>query len=304
MNTSRRTFLKNGGMALAGSMAFSNRLFAQKRARQITGIQLYSVRDDMKKDPLATLKQLKEMGYVYIEHANYVDEKFYGYPAAEFKKVLHNLGLKMLSGHTVMNKQHWDEGKKDFTDVWRKTIEDAAIVGQEYVISPWLDESYRKNFNDLKRYMEVFNKSGALCKKSGMKFGYHNHNFEFSTKLNNMTVYDIILKYTDPKLVAQQMDIGNMYEAGGRAMNLIKKYPGRFELLHVKDEIRTDKGENPEKYESTVLGAGIIGVKDVIDLAKRTGGTTQFIIEQESYQNKTPLEAAKEDLNVMKNWGY
>jgi sugar phosphate isomerase/epimerase len=210
----------------------------------------------------------------------------------------------MLSGHTVMNKQHWDEAKKDFTDVWRKTIEDAAIVGQEYVISPWLDESYRKNFDDLKRYMEVFNKSGALCKKSGMKFGYHNHNFEFSTKLNNMTVYDIILKYTDPKLVAQQMDIGNMYEAGGRAMNLLKKYPGRFELLHVKDEIRTDKGESPEKYESTVLGAGIIGVKDVIDFAKKTGGTSQFIIEQESYQDKTPLEAVKEDLKVMKNWGY
>jgi sugar phosphate isomerase/epimerase len=305
MNTSRRTFLKNSSMALAGSLAFSNQLFAQrKKARQITGIQLYSVKDDMKKDPLATLKQLKEMGYMYVEHANYVDRKFYGYPAADFKKVLADLGLTMLSGHTVMNKQHWDEAKKDFTDVWRKTIEDAAIVGQEYVISPWLDESYRKNFDDLKRYMEVFNKSGALCTKSGMKFGYHNHNFEFSTKLNNMTVYDIILKYTDPKLVAQQMDIGNMYEAGGRAMNLLKKYPGRFELLHVKDEIRTDKGESPEKYESTVLGAGIIGVKDVIDFAKKTGGTSQFIIEQESYQDKTPLEAVKEDLKVMKNWGY
>jgi sugar phosphate isomerase/epimerase len=87
-------------------------------------------------------------------------------------------------------------------------------------------------------------------------------------------------------------------------MNLLKKYPGRFELLHVKDEIRTDKGESPEKYESTVLGAGIIGVKDVIDFAKKTGGTSQFIIEQESYQDKTPLEAVKEDLKVMKNWGY
>lgn len=291
-------------MALAGSMAFSNGLFAQKKVRQITGIQLYSVRDDMKKDPLATLKQLKEMGYLYVEHANYVDQKFYGYPAIEFKKIISDLGLTMLSGHTVMNKQHWDETKKDFTDVWRKTVEDAAIVGQEYVISPWLDEGYRKSFDGLKRYMEVFNKSGALCKKSGMKFGYHNHNFEFSTRLNNMKVYDIILKYTDPKLVAQQLDIGNMYEGGGRAMSVIKQYPGRFELLHVKDEIRADKGESPEKYESTVLGTGIIGVKDVIDLAKRTGGTSQFIIEQESYQNKTPLECVKEDLNTMKNWGY
>ncbi len=304
MNTSRRTFLKNTSIALTGSVAFSNELFAQKKGRQITGIQLYSIRDDMKKDPLGTLKQLKEMGYIYVEHANYVDQKFYGYPAAEFKKVLNDLGLKMLSGHTVMGRQHWDESKKDFTDLWKKTVEDAAVVGQEYVISPWLDESYRKTFDEMKRYMEVFNKSGELCRKSGMKFGYHNHNFEFSTRLNNMRLYDIILKYTDPKLVAQQMDIGNMYEAGGRAISLLKQYPGRFELLHVKDEIQTNKGETPGKYESAVLGTGIIGVKDVIDLAKRTGGTTQFIIEQESYQNKTPLECVKEDLNMMKKWGY
>ncbi len=87
MNTSRRNFLKKSSVALAGSMAFSNGLFAQKRARQITGIQLYSVRDDMKKDPLVALKQVKEMGYVYVEHANYVDQKFYGYSAADFKKV-------------------------------------------------------------------------------------------------------------------------------------------------------------------------------------------------------------------------
>jgi sugar phosphate isomerase/epimerase len=210
----------------------------------------------------------------------------------------------MLSGHTVMNRQHWDDSKKDFTDLWKRTVEDAALLGQQYVISPWLDESYRKNFDDLKRYMEVFNKSGALCKKSGMKFGYHNHGFEFGSKVNNTRVYDVIMKYTDPKLVAQQLDIGNMYEAGGRAMNVIKQYPGRFELLHVKDEIRVDKGESPEKYESTVLGTGVIGVKQVIDFAKRTGGTTQFIIEQESYQDKTPLEAVREDLKIMKNWGY
>jgi sugar phosphate isomerase/epimerase len=291
-------------MAIAGSLAFSDQLFAQKKARQITGIQLYSIRDEMKQDPLGTLKQLKDMGYIYVEHANYVDRKLYGYSPADFKKVLQDNGLVMLSGHTVMNRQHWDDSKKDFTDLWKRTVEDAALLGQQYVISPWLDESYRKNFDDLKRYMEVFNKSGALCKKSGMKFGYHNHGFEFGSKVNNTRVYDVIMKYTDPKLVAQQLDIGNMYEAGGRAMNVIKQYPGRFELLHVKDEIRVDKGESPEKYESTVLGTGVIGVKQVIDFAKRTGGTTQFIIEQESYQDKTPLEAVREDLKIMKNWGY
>ena len=70
----------------------------------------------------------------------------------------------MKSGHTVMGKAHWDESKKDFTDAWKYTVEDAATCGQQYVISPWLDDSYRKTTDDLKRYMEVFNKSGELCK--------------------------------------------------------------------------------------------------------------------------------------------
>lgn len=304
MNTTRRNFLKNTGL-IAGSMAFSDKLFAEKKVnKHIVGVQLYSVRDDMKKDPLATLKQLKEMGYQYVEHANYVDQKFYGYPAAEFKKVLQDNGLKMLSGHTVMGKQHWDETRKYFTDVWKKTVEDAAIVGQEYVISPYLDEASRKSFDVVKYYMEVFNKCGVLCKKSGMKFGYHNHQFEFSTTLNDMKLYDIIMKNTDPKLVAHQLDMGNMYEGGGRALSIIKQYPGRFPLVHVKDEIRINKGETPEKYESTTLGAGVVGVKEILDLAKKIGGTTQFIIEQEAYQNKTPLDSMKEDLNIMKSWGY
>ncbi|MEJ7830260.1 MAG: sugar phosphate isomerase/epimerase family protein [Segetibacter sp.] len=304
MNTSRRNFLKNSAV-IAGSMTLSNELFAYKKVTpQIVGVQLYSVREDMKKDPIATLKQLKEMGYTYVEHANYVDRKFYGYSASEFKKVLQDNGLKMLSGHTVMGKQHWDETKKDFTDAWKKTVEDAAVVGQEYVISPYLDENSRKSFDQVKRYMDVFNKSGVLCKKSGMKFGYHNHQFEFSTKLNDVKLYDIIMKYTDPKLVVQQLDMGNMYEGGGRALSILKQYPGRFPLLHVKDEIRADKGENPEKYESAVLGTGVVGVKEIVDLAKKIGGTTQFIIEQESYQNKTALESVKEDLDIMKKWGY
>ena len=138
-----------------------------------------------------------------------------------------------------------------------------------------------------------------------MKFGYHNHNFEFSNSLNNQLVYDIILTNTDPSLVAHQLDMGNMYGAGGRAEQIVKKHPGRFELMHVKDEIKVDKkGEMEDGYESTVLGKGVIPVKQILDLAGKSGGTTQFIIEQESYQGKTPLECAKEDLAIMKNWGF
>src|SRR6266498_1083306 len=131
---------------------------ASKKSNELTGVQLYSVRDDMKKDPLATLQQLSKMGYKNVEHANYIDRKFYGYSAKEFKKVLDDLGLKMPSGHTVMGKQHWDETKKDFTDAWKYTVEDAAAMGQVYVISPSLDNNLRKNEDELKHFMEIFNK--------------------------------------------------------------------------------------------------------------------------------------------------
>ena len=288
-------------MIVAGSSLLSGKLFASSMAGEITGIQLYSIREEMKKDPLGTLKQLSQMGYKHVEHANYVDRKFYGYSAVEFKKILSGLGMEMPSGHTVIGKQHWDNSKKDFTDAWKWTVEDAALMGQKFVISPWLDATLRENYDDMKRYMEVFNKSGELCKKSGMKFGYHNHDFEFSQKLNNVTVYDIILQNTDPALVAQQLDIGNMYHAGAKAIDIIQKYPGRFESLHVKDEI---KAAGEDKYESTVLGKGIIPVKEIIDLGKKSGGTIHFIIEQESYQGKTPIECVKEDLAMMKKWGY
>lgn len=295
-NLNRRSFLQTS--ALTGTvLLLSDSLFASSKTKKKNiGIQLYSVRDEMKKDPLGTLKKVAEMGYKNVEHANYVNGKFYGYDPKEFRKILDDLGLAMPSGHTVMGAQHFDSAKNDFTDVWKKTVEDAAFLGQKYVVSPWLDVSLRKNFDDCKRFMEIFNKSGELCKKSGMKFGYHNHDFEFSLRLTSVKVYDIILQNTDPNLVAQQLDIGNMYNGGGRAVELLKQYPGRFELMHVKDEIKGEK----EPYESTILGTGIIGVADVLKLAAKSGGTNEYIIEQESYQGKSPLDSIKANLDWIK----
>jgi sugar phosphate isomerase/epimerase len=301
MQTSRRDFLKKGALALAGTSLLSQTLLAKAKV-EMTGVQLYSIRDQMKADPLGTLKQLASYGYKYVEHANYVERKFYGHSAKDFKKVLDDLGLKMPSGHTVMGKKHWDDAKKDFTDAWKYTVEDAATVGQKYVISPSLEEGLRNSADDLKHFMDVFNKSGELCQKSGMKFGYHNHDFEFSVKMDGKTMYDVILQSTDPKLVMQQLDIGNLYNGGAKAIDIVRQYPGRFESMHVKDEILASGGH--EKYESTILGAGIVNTKEVIDLGRKSGGTTLFIIEQESYQGKTPLDSVKEDLAIMKKWGY
>jgi sugar phosphate isomerase/epimerase len=299
----RRQFLKTSALAMAGTVALPDFLSAKpKYPKKLVGLQLYSVKEDMKADPLGTLKQLSDMGYRYVEHANYVDRKFYGYSAPEFKKILDGLGMKMPSGHTVFSLKHWDAGKNDFTDAWKFTIEDAATCGQQYVISPSMDASARKTVDDLKAFMELFNKNGALCQKSGMKFGYHNHDFEFREKLGDSLVFDLILSNTDPKLVMQQLDIGNMYNGGAQALDIVKKYPGRFESWHVKDEILSSAGK--EKYESTILGKGIVPVQDILSIASKAGGSNQFIIEQESYQGLKPVDCVKEDLQIMKGWGY
>jgi sugar phosphate isomerase/epimerase len=304
MNKSRRTFIKNSTLAVAGTALLPNHLFAGEKKIERVGVQLYSVRGTMGTDPVGTLKKLYDVGYRHVEHANYINRKFYGYDAKEFKKVLSDIDLQMPSGHTVMTAQDWDTSKGDFTDKWKYTIEDAATVGQRYVISPWLDESLRKDMDGLKRFMDQFNKCGELCKAHGMKFGYHNHNFEFSTMVGNSNLYDFILNNTDPNLVAQQMDIGNMLGAGGIALDLLKKYPGRFELMHVKDEIKSDTKGNMDGYDSTILGQGVMPVKEIVKQARKIGGTSQFIIEQESYQGKDPVDCVKIDLQMMKKWGF
>ena len=304
MNKSRRTFIKNSTLAVAGTALLPNHLFAGEKKIERVGVQLYSVRGTMETDPVGTLKKLYDAGYRHVEHANYINRKFYGYEAKEFKKVLSDIDLQMPSGHTVMTAQDWDTSKGDFTDKWKYTIEDAATVGQRYVISPRLDESLRTDMDALKRFMDQMNKCGELCKAHGMKFGYHNHNFEFKTKIGDGDLYDYILKNTDPQLVAQQMDIGNMLGAGGTALDLLKKYPGRFELMHVKDEIKSDTKGNMDGYDSTILGQGVMPVKDIVKEARKIGGTSQFIIEQESYQGKDPIDCVKIDLQMMKKWGF
>jgi len=306
MNSSRRTFLRNSAFGL-GALAFASpalQSLAAVKYKKLVGVQLYSIREDMKKDPQGTLNALAEMGYKYVEHANYINRKFYGWEAKEFKKRLDDLGMKMPSGHTVMGKAHWDDAKNDFTDLWKYTVEDAAVMGQELVISPSIDMGIRKDKNLLLKYMDIFNKSGELCQKSGMRFGYHNHDFEFSEKLDGELLYDIMLNNTDPKLVAQQLDIGNMINGGGVPAEVMKKFPGRFVSMHVKDEVPSAAGH--EKFESTILGkgSGQIDVQALVKLGDKEGGTKHFIIEQESYQGLKPLDCMKENIAIMRGWGY
>ena len=290
MHTSRRTFLKETAWTLAGTMVFSKDVFALNKGKQILGIQLYSVRDDMKTDPTGTLKQLATMGYKYVEHANYVNRKFYGYSATEFKKILDDLGLKMPSGHTVMGKQHWNEGSNSFTDQWKFTVEDAAKVGQKYVISPSLDESQRKTYDEVKRYMDVFNKSGELCKKWRMKFGYHNHDYEFEQE-NGKVLYDVLVENTDPSLVHLELDLGWVIVTGHDPIDYFNKYPGRFPLWHLKDM-------DIAKKHSVEFGLGGLDIKKMLNNESKAG-MKYFFVEQEEYTSN-PAESMKISMDYLK----
>jgi len=305
MDTSRRIFIRNSAIAVAGATLLPHYLSAQPKKLERLVVQLYTVRDAMHADAVGTLKKLYDAGVRHIEHADYANRKFYGYSVKDFKDVLNDIDLQMASGHTVMTAQDWDSSRGDFTDKWKHTIDDAAAVGQRYLISPWLDESLRTNLDSLKRMMDQFNKCGELCKTHGLRFGYHNHNFEFSTMVGQIRLYDYMLQNTDPSLVAQQLDVGNMYSGGGIALDYIQKYPGRFELMHIKDEIKsTGKGDLGDGYESTLLGKGLLPIKEILKAARKIGGTSQFVIEQESYQGLNPLDCVKIDLQTMTKWGY
>jgi sugar phosphate isomerase/epimerase len=301
MKTSRRTFVKNGATIALGAAILPRSVFASVSEKAVVGLQLYSVRDDMNNDPKGSLKKLAGMGYTVVEHAGYSDRKFYGFTPPEFKKILGDLGLKMYSGHVDFGMKAWDASKKDFTDAWKQTVEDAAFMGQKFVITPELAENAQKDYDALMRVIELWNKCGELCLKYGMQFGYHD-DFNENAILHNMKLYDIIMKNSDPKLTIQQFDIANLYNAAGTdPKETIKEYPGRFVTLHVKDVLKEKNKEN--SHDSTILGKGVLGIKDVLALAIKNGAWL-LIIEQEAYQNESPMDCVKDDLAAMKKWGY
>jgi sugar phosphate isomerase/epimerase len=299
MNPSRRTFIKHTSVLAAGTAVLPRQLFALSKKIEHLGLQLYSVRDAMHADPAGTLKKLSDMNYQRLEHAGYANRKFYGFTVKEMKQILEDNHLAMNSGHVTLSQRHWDAAKNDFTDEWKQTVDDAADLGQLFLISPGLDDGLKSNLDAFKRFTGIMNKCGELCRRSNIRFGYHNHDFEFTTMFGNKRLYDVMLENTDPNLVTQQLDIGNMYPTGAIPIDYLKKYPDRFELMHVKDQIRKPDG----KYENTELGKGVLPLRDILKTASKSG-TSHFIIEQEEYQGLDPLVCAKADLAVMYKWGY
>jgi sugar phosphate isomerase/epimerase len=298
---SRRNFLQIGAAAMGSSLLLSGFVPPKKKKKPESNhisVQLYSVRDDMKKDALGTLKQLSAMGYREIEPANYMSPEIYqsrlqyGYSAKEFRKICDDLGLKITSSHVVFPKDDWNASTKEVSDSWKHVMEDANIMGQKYLISPWFAFD-KKNLEDVRKGFEVYNNVGMATAKSGLRFGFHNHHEEFDLKFNDVYLYDIMLKELDLKYVCQQLDICNMSVANVDPMRWLKMFPKHFELMHVKDRSKTTT-------ESTHLGEGALKMHEILDFARKNTNIKYWVIEQEAYQEKTPLECVKFDLEKLK----
>jgi sugar phosphate isomerase/epimerase len=289
---SRRSFLQQGTVA-ALSLTALPALSSPTKIKNL-GVQLYSVQKEMTQDALGTLKKIAAIGYKQVEPASYMAGKTYGMPVAEFRKAVNDLGMTIPSSHVGFRKGvHWDAAAKDVTDLFKKTIDDAAVLGQKYLINPSPDFIY-ENLDDVKKTMDMWNKCGEHCKKAGLKFGFHNHHKEFVTMHGGKPLYALMLEALDPAVVVQQLDTCNMAIANAKAAEWLSKYPKHFELLHVKDKHKT-------KEESATMGEGALDWPAIFAAAKKTN-IKYYTIEQESTDGPPIIDCLKTNFAFMKKY--
>jgi len=247
------------------------------------GLQLYTLRDVMPKDPKGILKQVAAMGYKQIE--SYPHDKmgiFWGMTNNEFKKYLDDLGMKIVSSHC--------NTEKDFD----RTANEAAAIGMKYLLSPWVGP--KKNIDEFKKIAEKFNQLGTICKKAGIKFAYHNHDYSFKL-VEGKLPQDVMMQNTDAALVDYEMDIYWVVTAGEDPIKWFEKYPDRFRLSHIKD--RKKNVPLSDKDASCIVGQGQIDFAKILKAGQKNG-LQYYIIEQERYDNTTSLQAVKENAEYLK----
>ena len=266
----RQQFLKVG--ALAVSAAFLPKLNAFAAAPKNVGLQLYTLRDLMGKDPEGTLKKVADIGYKEMELFNYSDGKYFGKTVKEFAALLKSLGLTAPSGHYTTGKA-MPNVKGTLTNDWKRAVDDAVTMGQKYMVCSYLFPNERIKLDDYKAFVDLFNKSAEVVKAAGMQFCYHNHDFEFK-EMEGQIPYDVITSGTDKNLVKLELDLYWATFANQDPIALFKKHPGRFPLWHVKDMEKT-----AEKAFAPV-GTGSIDFQRIFD-ARKTAGMTHFFVEQD-----------------------
>lgn len=283
----RRTFLYSSGMlAAAASAPQAMAATIAGRTKPAPGIQLYMVKEDMERDPIGTLKQLGAMGYTQIE--SYGSDKgiFWGKTNTEFKKIATGFGLNLVSTHyNPCTLPEFD-----------KLAAQAAEVGMKYLVCPWLGP--QKSIETFKTFADDFNQRGAICKKHGLRFGYHPHDYPYKP-VNGQLPIDVLLAGTDKELVDFQMDVYYTVTEGADPYAYITKHKGRFKLAHMRDVLKKRLPAGSKEESACDMGEGIIDFKKFI----RTGqdnGMRYFFVEQSRFFHETPLQSAQKNAAYLK----
>ncbi|MBW8332561.1 MAG: sugar phosphate isomerase/epimerase [Prolixibacteraceae bacterium] len=282
----RREFLKisaAGAIGLAVLGPIGCKPAAVDRKSFGVGIQLYTLRDAMTADALGSLKKLSDLGYKNLELAGYADGKFYGFGPAEFKKIVNDLGMDVLSSHAAVE-------STGITPETAKAMADAhAEVGVKYCVQPWVNEPDR-NIETYKKMIADWNEVGRIMKGVGIQFGYHNHNFEFASIDGIVPYYDIFMPEMDADLITMELDLFWAKKAGQDPVEMFNKYPGRFQLLHFKD-MKTNEAPFFDVIKDDVcsVGAGVIDFKSIL-AAKETAGMKYLFVEDDNQGNGNTFE--------------
>jgi sugar phosphate isomerase/epimerase len=271
----RRSFLIDTSAIAVGSLLLPSFLESGRKVKN-TGVQLYTFRREMLADAKGTLQQIASLGIKQIESARSDKGHYYGLSPKEMKQVCTDLGMTLRSGHV-----HID-------DKWKQTVNEAAESGQEYVICSTMptDGQTKDNY---KKVAEAFNKAGEDCKKLNLKFGYHNHAYEFDND-KGQVLYDVLLDNTDAAFVNMEMDLGWVIVGGKNPLDYFNKYPGRFPLWHLKDM-------DLVKKHSVEFGKGSLDIVAMLKHSKKAG-MKYFFVEQEEYASG-PFESMKENMDYL-----
>jgi len=289
----RREFLKISaagafGMTVLGSV--SCKPVAADRKSFGVGLQLYSIRDAMTADAPGSLKKVSELGYKNLELASYSDGKFYGFTPKELKKIANDLGMDVLSSHTQV------EAAGITVDNAKKMADDHAELGVKYCIQPWVNEADR-TVESFKKMVGDWNEVGKIMKSVGIQFGYHNHNFEFKNMDGVVPFYDIFMPQMDPDLITMEIDLFWATKAGQDPVEMFKKYPGRFQIFHLKDmHTKQDPFFDVIKDDISPVGAGIIDFKTIL-ASKDIAGMKYLFVEDDNQGNGKPFEGLETSIS-------
>ncbi|WP_274650910.1 sugar phosphate isomerase/epimerase family protein [Paenibacillus humicola] len=244
------------------------------------GLQLYTLRNELAQDFKGTLRKVAELGYEGVEFAGYG-----GIPADEMKSLLQELGLKAIGSHV---------GPAALRGSLQQEIDYLKTIGAQYLICPHVAAEERADEESWKRLFSLFEEVGAEAREQGLVFGYHNHAFEFESRIGGEFVYDALYASTKPESVQVEMDVCWVQFAGQDPLAYIPKYAGRLPLLHLKDFSKDEEG----KMKTLELGQGVVNLPAVIQ-ASSDAGVQWLIVEQDHCQNP-PLESVASSLNWLK----